>query len=172
MSDGENGVRTHEPNIRELTADLDGLREVVTVRFAAIEKLAEERDKWYAERDRNGQTAVDKALAAVKEQTSSSFAASKEAILKAEDSQKSYNVGHNDLSRKMEDQYKQMVPYSEARLKWDSMDREIAALREMRSNVTGKGEGISTAWGLFLGAMALLGGIVTTGLALYAALKP
>jgi hypothetical protein len=103
---------------------------VLEERTKALEQLVEERDRLYKERDDARKTAVDAALAAQKEQTKSSFEASKEAIGKSEQSQTIYNAGHNDLSRKMEVQYSTMVPQTEARLKWDSVDKAIEGLRK------------------------------------------
>jgi len=102
---------------------LHGLRELLTA-------VGDERDKLYKERDDSRRTAVDAALAAVKEQTKSSFEASEKAIVKAEEAQKSYNASHNDLSRKMDEQYKAMTPQSEARLKWDNTDKELMEVRK------------------------------------------
>ncbi len=154
-------ARLHDPTLRELTADLDGLRELLIEKIAAVEELAKERDKWYTERDKDRQSSVDKALTAAKEQTASSFAASKEAILKAEESQKAYNVGHNDLSRKMEAQYKEMVPQAEARIKWDSIDREIADLRTSRDKGAGHALGARDLWGFLVGIAGILLAAVT-----------
>jgi hypothetical protein len=102
---------------------MTGLKELVS-------STGDERDKLYKERDDSRRTAVDAALAAVKEQTKSSFEASEKAIVKAEEAQKSYNASHNDLSRKMDEQYKSMTPQSEARLKWDNTDKELGEVRK------------------------------------------
>jgi hypothetical protein len=98
-------------------------------RFTYVEKVMDERHQLYKERAESQKTAVDDALVAVKEQTAQSFTSSEKAIFKAEDSQKAYNAGHNDLSRKMETQYSSMVPYAEAKLKWESVDKAIESLR-------------------------------------------
>lgn len=141
MSEERNGNRTHEPNLRELTSQLDGLRDLVDTKFLYVERIMDERHQLYKERAESQKTAVDDALAAVKEQTSASFAASEKAIVKAEDSQKTYNQGHNDLSRKMEQQYSTMVPQPEAKLKWDAIDKALEEMRRdnsvLRSNELG-----------------------------------
>jgi hypothetical protein len=128
-----NGSRTHEPNLRELTAQLDGLKELLNTRITSVETVMNERHQLYKERADSQKVAVDDALAAAKEQTSASFAASEKAIVKAEESQRTYNQGHNDLSRKMESQYATMVPQPEAKLKWDAIDK---ALEEMRKETS------------------------------------
>jgi hypothetical protein len=129
MTEDRNG-RTHEPNLRELTAEIDGLRDLTNTRFTYVEKVQDERHQLYKERAESQKVAVDDALAAQKEQTTASFQASEKAIVKAEESQKVYNQGHNDLSRKMEQQYSTMVPQAEAKLKWDSIDKAIEEIRK------------------------------------------
>lgn len=95
----------------------------------SLKKLVDERDRYYVQQFKNSEQAVKDALTANKEQTSAAFAASKEAINKAEEAQRSYNQTHNDLTRKMDAQYKEMVPASEARLKWESVDKEVTDTR-------------------------------------------
>jgi hypothetical protein len=114
----ENG-RTHEPSLRELCAELDGFKALMT-----------ERDRRYTDTVEGIRRETTAALTAAVGQIQAAFAASDKAILKAEDAQRAYNQGHNDLSRKMDDQYKAMVPQSEARLKWENADKDIAELRK------------------------------------------
>jgi hypothetical protein len=131
-----------------------------------FERIIDERDRQYDGRFRAGEIAVNAALAAQQKSYSDAFLASEKAIVKAEEAQKAYNVAHNDLSRKMDDQYKTMMPHVEAigllkahedkmenmRLFFDSklesqriafeksidaQEKEIAGLRESRSETTG-----------------------------------
>jgi len=127
VTEPANGPRTHEPDLRELTAELDGLRQ-----------LMDERDKWYGERDRDRQLAVEKALAAAEKATASAFAASKEAIVKAEEGQKAYNLSHNDLLKKLDDQHKVTMPRSEADLRFEVMGAAIRVLELFKSNIEGR----------------------------------
>lgn len=94
-----------------------------------FERIIRELDRRLTDRAEAQDKAVSAALIAAKEQTTQSFAASEKAIVKAENSQREYNQGHNDLSRKMEQQYSIMVPSSEAKLKWDSIDKDLIAIR-------------------------------------------
>jgi hypothetical protein len=119
--------RTHEPSLRELTAEIDGLRE-----------LLNERNKWYGERDKDRQLAVDKALAAAEKATAAAFAASKEAIVKAEDGQKAYNVSHNDLLKRLDQQHGETLPRTEANLRFDTLTAAIRALELFKSNIEGR----------------------------------
>ena len=94
-----------------------------------FERIIRELDRRLTDRAEAQDKAVSAALIAAERQTAQSFAASEKAISKAENSQREYNQGHNDLSRKMEAQYASMVPSSEAKLKWESIDKDIAGLR-------------------------------------------
>lgn len=141
MSSGEHGQppRTHEPDLRELTAELDGLR-----------TLMEERNKWYGERDKDRQLAVDKALTAAKEATASAFTASKEAIVKAEESQKAYNASHNDLLKKLDMWQRDTLPRPEADLRFKSGEQKVEALDKFMSNLQGRMLILSGIWALLV----------------------
>jgi hypothetical protein len=102
MGEQLNGPRFHDPDIRELTAEVDGLRELTMAKLEALRDLLDERDRMYAGRDEAGKTAVDAALVAVKEQTKNSFDASEKAIKKAEEAQTAYNVAHNATMPRLE----------------------------------------------------------------------
>jgi wobble nucleotide-excising tRNase len=141
-------------------------------RVRALEKLLDERDRWYQERFNSQKEAIATALQGAKELTAAAAIASKEAITKQEMAQASYNTTHNDLTRKMDAQYKEMIPRPEADSKFRSLDekieeikKEITGLRESRSLQTGHQEqrietrgtvqwgvsvGLATA-GMFLG---------------------
>ena len=130
--------RTHDQDLRELKAEVNGLR-----------MLMEERNKWYGERDRDRQQAVDKALAAVEKQTASAFEAAKEsnttaaanqkeAVLKQEDAQRAYNTSHNDLLRKLDDQNKATMPRIEQEQRFSTQQKEIGELEKFRSNIEGR----------------------------------
>ena len=41
-----NGYRTHEPSLRELTADLDGLRDLLLAKIEANREILDERDNY------------------------------------------------------------------------------------------------------------------------------
>jgi hypothetical protein len=136
-----NGSRTHEPSLREVVAELDGLRQ-----------LFEERHKWYEKQDKDRQLAVDKALAAVEKQTASAFDAAKEAngaaliaqkesSLKTEEAQKQYNVGHNDLIKKMDQQNRDTMPRTETENRFKNLEEKIALLTGSFTQGTGMAQG-------------------------------
>lgn len=136
-----NGTRTHEPSLRELTSELDGVRGLLDARIQANREILDERDRLYKERDDARRTAVDAALAAVKEQTKASFEASEKAIVKAEEAQKSYNSSHNDLARKMDDQNKATMPRPETETRFQALEEKITSLRDAVSTITGGNRG-------------------------------
>lgn len=146
MNGENNGSRTHEPSLRELTAELDGLREVLLAKLEAAKEIFNERDKLYKERDESRRTMVDAALVAQKEQTKASFEASEKAIVKAEEAQKSYNQSHNDLVRKMDEQNKATMPRTETESRFRTLEEKINELRTGEARVIGRGMGVQTIW--------------------------
>lgn len=136
--------------------------------------------------------AVQAALAAQKELTNAAFASSEKAITKAEEAQKSYNQTHNDLSRKMDEQYKEMMPRSESlarhganetryqelkddfsKLRVEVKDglsqlrielmREIGGLRESRSEGTGEKGGRMSQQQLMMMIVSLVVALIVIG---------
>lgn len=130
---------------------------VLKVRIKALERRFDDRHRWYKERDKSRSKAVTAA-----------FEASKEAITKAEESQKQYNVTHNDLTRKMDNQYAQMYPRSEAQAEHErtqgqfkELKTEAGDLRETRSQTVGHAQGVSATMVILL----VLGGFIVTFIA-------
>jgi hypothetical protein len=135
MSDDINQER--EPSLRELTAIVKALDKLIGERLTALEKLMSERDRRYDERFEAQKDAVQAALVAAKELTAAAFAAAKEAISKSEVAQTAYNATHNDLTRKMDAQYKEMLPRQEADARFKGVEEKISELREFRSQYSG-----------------------------------
>ena len=169
----------------ELAAEFRAFKELTRVMF-------EERKSFIDERF-NG---VDRAIAGIKEATSLAFAGSEKAIVKSETSQREYNVGHNDLSRKMENQYKDMLPRQEAERmitamseKFEDLKKEIIEFRSHSEqdrgtyaqktdlvsaveklevalkpllafsiNQQGRTAGVSSAWGVMIAVVGMIGG--------------
>ncbi len=119
--------RTHEPSFRELVAEIDGLRD-----------LANERHLHYGQRFTDLKEWFKGAIESQEKATNAAQSASEKAITKAEASQQQYNVQHNDLTRKMEAQYKEMIPRPE-------FQRAIEPLSASRS----ESEGAKWAVGYF-----------------------
>jgi len=117
-------------------------------------------DERYKQEFDNQKLAVKDALAAQKELTNAAFNSSEKAIVKAEDSQRTYNQGHNDLSKKMEDQYKLMIPRTEHQGAIRAMDdknqdlnKKIDALSIRLTAIESRGEGRSSLWGYIIGGI-------------------
>lgn len=109
-----------------------------------IEAIINERDRSYDSRFRASEIAVNAALAAQEKAVTAAFLASEKAIVKAEEAQREYNVAHNDLVRKMDDQYNAMLPREEGLVRIGAIDAkieqgrtEISSLRESRSESKG-----------------------------------
>jgi hypothetical protein len=110
------------PNGEEwMRSEIASLKETVRSEILALKDIIINDRAHYKERHESFQREMGQAVLALKDQTALSFAASREAITKAEASQREYNQSHNDLSRKMESQYAMMMPRAEA-------DREIKGL--------------------------------------------
>lgn len=137
--------RNHDPSIRELTSQLDDLKELIGVELRSVRVVMEERDRRYEERFRAQEVAVATALTAIKEQTAANFAASEKAIGKAENAQADYNVRSNEFRGQLDDQAKTLLPRAEAAARFGNQDekfeqirKDIASLRESRSEGGGK----------------------------------
>lgn len=127
--------------------NIDGLRLYLESKIDSLVELQKERSRHYEDKFRLLDIATEKALAAVKEQTSAAFAANKEAVIKTEDAQRAYNASHNDLARKMETQAKQFVDRDKLddfvnlfTDKIDEVKRDIVALRQSDSASGGRRE--------------------------------
>ena len=182
-------LRTHEPNLRELTAELDGLRELMKAELRSVKELEVERDKRYSERDSSRQDEMKNAVASSKEQSNISFIASKEAVTEAKKSQDAYNTTHNDLVRKMERQSAETISRVEVLTLFKSsedkesglirsleerhardiqtledrfqrVDTDIRYVRESIGSKEGKGLGMNQLWGYIVGSIALVAFII------------
>jgi len=147
----------------KISNDLHALKEKVD----AQRELMDERDKRYSGQFENGEKAVVFALAAQKELTATAFASSKEAIIKAENAQSSYNERTNELRGALNDQNKTLLSRTEAEARFmnveekiEDIKRDIASLRETRSSTVGQESaerraGTTNKWliGLAVGVM-------------------
>jgi len=125
----------HEPSLRELSRQIDG-----------IEALLNERDRRYDER----------------------FLSAKEAVAKAEAAQTAYNANHNDLTRKMDAQYAFMLSRTEADSRFhnhdekiDEIKKDLASLRESRSEGSGRREQTNWLLTLAIGIIGLILGFLS-----------
>jgi hypothetical protein len=141
--------RTHEPSLRELSAEFDGFIE-----------LMKERDRRYEDR-----------FKAQDEKTTLALTASKEAIGKAESATEKRFDAVNEFRGTLSDQAARLLPRAEADSRFANYDEKIANqqkdiqnLRESRSEGGGRqlsreyitGIGLTIA-GLIIAAAVLLG---------------
>jgi hypothetical protein len=165
--------------------------------IARFETILAERDRLYDMRFKASEIAVSAALAAQEKSVNAAYAAQEKAVLKAEDAQKEYNQRSNEFRGQLDDQAKLLMARSEALGMFKSVDekltlmqknnddriselrisnekvfdnqtKEIAGLRESRSEGAGRGSGADkTVQYLFAGIGALLtllliGGIIVS----------
>lgn len=111
----------------------------------SIESLMDERDRRYEDKFRALDSATEKALAAVREQTASAFKANETAISKAEEAQRSYNERSNEFRGQLDDQAKRLMSREEALSKFVAYDEklddcksEIGKLREAAMALGGR----------------------------------
>lgn len=170
----ENG-RTHEPDLREVTAQLDSLGKLMEVQDKAIRDLLNERDRRVTEQFDAQKAAVFAALFAQEKMTAAAFASAEKAIDKAEAGQTAYNERSNEFRGQLDDQAKTFIPRNEADgrdertreaienmrkemgVLRDEMRRETSDLRKTRDESSGKGQGISIIWA---GAVSVIGIII------------
>jgi len=137
------------PTLHELSADLRAFKEWTKTLFEERKHLANERYK-----------AIDSTIAGLKESSAIAFNVSDKAVNKSENAQREYNSMHNDLSRKMEAQYKDMLPRTEADRMFAALSDKIDAMAKAGNIGEGRGQGLSLAWSLLLGAVALAGALI------------
>jgi hypothetical protein len=152
MSDDNQRVencRFRSPDIYQLAAE-----------FYAFKELMNERDTRYKERFDGQERETKNALAAQKEATASALAASDKAILKQEGFQNNYNASHNDLTRKMDAQYKEMVPRPEAVAKFDGLNDKIEEVKKILSETKGRTAGVNATWALVITLAIIAIGVI------------
>lgn len=131
-NNNDNG-RTHEPSLRELTAELDGVEKLLTEKINNVRAVMDERDRLNDTRFKAGETAVSAALAAQEKLTGASFAASKEAVLKAEDAQKDYNQRSNEFRGQLDDQAKTLMPRNEVSQMFKAYEEKLETIKSTES---------------------------------------
>jgi hypothetical protein len=139
------------------------------------EKSTDDRFKAIDDRFGASDVAVLAALVAKDKAVDAAFLAAREASAKSEEAQQIYNTGHNDLLRKMDEQYNHMMPREEVIARINAIDAkieqgraEIGSLRESRSQSQGTKENKSAnAIYIIAGAgmfISILGVIVSVAL--------
>jgi len=165
--------RTHEPDLREVTAELDGLREVLIARLEGVHAVIEERDKLYKERAESLRDATEQSRAALERQTIQAFASAEKAIDKAETAQRAYNERSNEFRAALDDAQKTLITRVEASGEFnryaeriEDIKKEIISLRESRKQVEGATTAVKAMWavlGVLIGAAFSILGLLNKG---------
>lgn len=109
MNEDRNG-RTHEPSLRELTAELDGIRSVFDEKVDRVREVADERDRRYEER-----------FMAMDEKTTLALNSSDKAVNKAEIAQEKRFDNTNEWRAAMQDRDRNQMPRIEIESRFAAM---------------------------------------------------
>jgi hypothetical protein len=146
MSQPSPNGRLHDPDIRELVAELDGFMNVM-----------EERDKRYRDR-----------FLAQDEKTSLALTAAKEAVLKAENATEKRFEAVNEFRSTLSDQAALLMTKAEANSRIGGQDdkltifkEELTRLREARSETKGHASGVSATLAMMFAVAGLAIGVLT-----------
>ena len=152
MDDKHENGRTHEPSLRELTAELDGCKEVLEAKINASIQVSNERDRRYEDR-----------FKAMDEKTSLALTSSEKAVTKAEVATEKRFDAVNEFRGTLNDYQAKLLPRAEADAKFGGYDekfedikKELSALREAKSKGEGAFGGVKGSWGLFVGVIAIV----------------
>ncbi len=158
MSEKSDNGRTHEPSLRELTADLDGVKQLLIEKINSVITVADERDRRYEDR-----------FKATDEKTSLALAGSEKAVTKAEAATEKRFDAVNEFRGTLSDQAASLLPRAEANAnfraydeKIEEMKKQISALRETQTKSMGEkdaqvGSRQQTNWGVTLAVTIGLG---------------
>jgi hypothetical protein len=105
-----NGIRTHEPSLRELTAELDGVRSVFDEKIDGVREVADERDRRYEQRFR-----------AMDEKTTLALSAADKAVTKAEIAQEKRFDNTNEWRAAMQDRDRNQMPRVEIEQRFNAL---------------------------------------------------
>jgi hypothetical protein len=126
-------VLEEKVKVAERLAEIPVLQE----RIKAVEQSIAEKNSLYLEKFRASEEAVKTAITASDRQTTSSFASSEKAIVKAEEAQREYNVRSNEFRGQLDDQAKTLMPRLEAQTlfksyedKLDTTNRAVEVIRK------------------------------------------
>jgi hypothetical protein len=109
VNDKGNG-RTHEPSLRELTAELDGIRGIFDEKIDRVREVADERDRRYEQR-----------FVAMDEKTGLALTSSKEAVNKAEVAQEKRFDNTNEWRAAMQDRDRNQMPRTEIEQRFNAL---------------------------------------------------
>lgn len=151
----EKNGRTHEPSLRELTTQLDSLKELMDEKFGRV------NDRFESE------ATISKMI----------LAASKEAVTKADAANEKRFDAVNEFRQTLSDQTRTFMLRSEVLTKFEAQDREMASFRDAHRGMIGNvqqglsaiGGQRSAEHGNMMAVMAAVGWVVALVAAVVAA---
>lgn len=175
--------------MREVTAQLDDLKELLETKVHSLRDILSERDQRYKERIEALERHFTAAMLAQEKFNAASVTAGKEAVDKAEEAQKEVNIRTNEFRGQLGDQAATLMPRKETEAEVNSLrllietnersyrdllnremqsiQTDIKSLRESRSAVLGKSEGTDKIYAYMFAA---IGWIIAAGVAIFAAI--
>jgi hypothetical protein len=164
--------RTHEPTLREVVAELDGLRRLLLAKIEAQREALEAADKRYEQRFAAQESAVGSALVGQEKAVNAALVAADRAVLKAEGSAEKRFDAVNEFRAQLADQATTFLPRAEALVKFEALSEKIEALRVATGLGAGRYEGgqivkdesranLALAVSV-IGLLVVLGGVVTS----------
>jgi len=111
--------RTHEPSLRELTADLDGPKELLLAKIDNNAQVMNERDRRYEDR-----------FNAMDEKTTLALASSEKAVTKAESATEKRFDSVNEFRNTLKDQASSLMPRGEVEAKYKAYDTQIDEMKK------------------------------------------
>lgn len=156
-----NNGRTHEPSLREVVTDLDGLRELLLTKLESLAILVNERDRLYLERDDARRRAVEVAFAAQKESINAALAAADRAVLKAELATEKRFESVNEFRATLDQQQRTLIPRTEVNVLMGGVTEKIDGLIKQVDTLQAERLGIRGGWGYAIGVVGLIVLIVT-----------
>lgn len=131
-----------------------------------LETLIANNDKRYEQRFNDTKIAVDAALIAADKAVAAALAGQKEAVTKAEVAAEKRFESVNEFRNTLSDQQRLLLPRLEAETKFDFLTKvidgntkEIANLRESRSQTEGKGIGNRELIAYVVAALSIIGAL-------------
>lgn len=181
--------RTHEPDLHQITAELDGLRDLLLSRLKELEQNGKSSDKalrdLFEERDRR----YEDRFRAQDEKTTLALTASKEAIGKAETATEKRFESVNEFRGTLSDQARLQLPRAEADERFknmadkleelkremvvrnDEVKKDVGLLREFKSGLGGRHEQTQSSRDIMSLVFAALGALLGIGGFLYGLLR-
>lgn len=105
---------------------------------------------------------------AMEKATAAALAAAQRAVEKAEIAVEKRLEGMNEFRGTLSDQASMLMPRAEAENRLTTLSERVAALSSRIDRGEGKGSGLSAGWGYLIGAVGLLGSMLSVA---YAVLK-